>query len=165
MAADAGRSTATRTADQIAAYPHGYIAGMCPHGLTSGLGGVDTPGGGDEPHRARHITRPSELGANLQGLHKRRDMTQDETAAAAHVGRKPLSQIENSKATAEIGLVFRLLAALGYRAELIASPPPKLDLHEHLARNLMSDTDATCICLPGGDETHRGGPRHRCPHH
>ena len=61
--------------------------------------------------------------------------------------------------------MFRLLAALGYRVELIASPPPKLDLHEHLARYLMSDTDATCICLPGGDETHRGGPRRRCSHH
>ena len=88
MAADAGRSTATRIADQIAAYPYGHIAGICPYGLTSGLGGVDTPSGGDEPHRAQQFTRPSELGANLQGLRKRRGMTQGELAAGAHVGRK-----------------------------------------------------------------------------
>ena len=63
MAADAGRSTATPTAGQVAKYPYGHIARIYPYGLTGRLCGVDAPGVGDEPHRARHITRPSELGA------------------------------------------------------------------------------------------------------
>ncbi len=51
-------------------------------------------------------------------------MTQDELAAATGVGRKWLSQVENGKATAEIGLVLRLVGVLGWEFELVAAPPP-----------------------------------------
>ena len=51
-------------------------------------------------------------------------MTQGELAEAAGVGRKWLSQLENGKATAEVGLIFRLLRVLGYEVELLATPPP-----------------------------------------
>lgn len=55
-------------------------------------------------------------------------MTQGELAEAAGVGRKWLSQLENGKATAEIGLMFRLVHVLGYEVELLAAPAP-VDLH------------------------------------
>ena len=51
-------------------------------------------------------------------------MTQSELAEAAGVGRKWLSQLENGKATAEIGLTFRLVGVLGYEVELLATPAP-----------------------------------------
>ena len=51
-------------------------------------------------------------------------MTQGELAEVAGVGRKWLSQLENGKTTAEIGLIFRLVHVLGYEVELLATPAP-----------------------------------------
>ena len=85
---------------------------------------MESPARGGEPHRLRHITRPSELGFALRRLRERSGLTQSELAKAAGVGRKWLSQLENGKATAEIGLTFRLVHVLGYEFELLATPPP-----------------------------------------
>lgn len=39
------------------------------------------------------------------------------------MGRKWLSQVENGKQTAEVGLVMRVLYVLGYGIELVEVPP------------------------------------------
>jgi len=57
-------------------------------------------------------------------LRERSGITQSELAGAAGVGRKWLSQLENGKATAEIGLILRLVHTLGYEVELLAKPAP-----------------------------------------
>ena len=69
-------------------------------------------------------------------------MTQSELAGAARVGRKWLSQVENGKSTAEIGLVLRLVHVLGREVELVAAPAP-VDLRSML--DVFSDhsRDAT----------------------
>ncbi len=69
-------------------------------------------------------------------------MTQSELAAAGGVGRKWLSQVENGKATAEIGLVLRLVHVLGYEVELVAAPAP-LDLRSMLDVFSGHSRDAT----------------------
>ncbi len=58
-------------------------------------------------------------------------MTQSELAVAARVGRKWLSQVENGKSTAEMGLVLRLVHVLGREVELVAVPAP-VDLRSML---------------------------------
>ena len=40
------------------------------------------------------------------------------------MGRKWLSQLENGKQTAEVGLVLRVLYVLGYGIELVEAAPP-----------------------------------------
>ncbi|MCY4104130.1 MAG: helix-turn-helix domain-containing protein [bacterium] len=70
------------------------------------------------------MTRPSDLGLVLQQLRRRRGLAQAELAERADVGRKWLSQVENGKQTAEIGLVMRVLYVLGYGIELVEVAPP-----------------------------------------
>lgn len=85
---------------------------------------MESPERGGEAHRLRHISRPSDLGFALRQLRERSGTTQSELAGVAGVGRKWLSQLENGKATAEIGLILRLVHTLGYEVELLAKPAP-----------------------------------------
>ena len=75
-------------------------------------------------------------------MRERSGKTQVEVAAAAGIGRKWLSQVENGKATAEIGLVLRLVHVLGWEIELVAAPPRE-DLRSMIAAFSDHSTDAT----------------------
>lgn len=84
---------------------------------------IDTDTAAAEPHRVRHIARPSDFGLVLRQLRRRSGLAQAELAELADVGRKWLSQVENGKPTAEIGLVMRVLYVLGYGIELVEVAP------------------------------------------
>lgn len=75
-----------------------------------------------EAKRYRHITRPSEMGAALQGLRRSLGVTQAELAGRAHVTRKWISEMENGKVTAEVGVLCRVLAALDAGFEIVHAP-------------------------------------------
>ena len=86
-----------------------------------------------ESKRYRHITRPSEIGAALQGLRRSLGVTQAELAGRARVTRKWISEMENGKATAEVGVLCRVLAALDARIEFVHAPSQRQSLQEIVA--------------------------------
>ena len=83
--------------------------------------------------RYRHITRPSEVGAALQGLRRSLGVTQAELAGRARVTRKWISEMENGKATAEVGVLCRVLAALEARVEIVHAPSQRPSLRDVVA--------------------------------
>ena len=86
------------------------------------------------PKRYPQALRPRDLGAAVQGLRRSSGLTQGDLAARAGVSRKWISEMENGKATAEIGLVCRVLECLGAHLEVVVSPPPRGVLEEIFAR-------------------------------
>ncbi len=85
------------------------------------------------PKRYPQIIRPSELGAAIEGLRQSSGLTQTELATRARVSRKWISEMENGKATAEVGVVCRVLEALGAQIEVVVAPSRRPALDEIIA--------------------------------
>lgn len=66
------------------------------------------------------LTRPADIGALIKDFRRARKLRQAVLAERLQVSPKWLSQFENGKATAQIGLVIRVLNELGF--ELRAEP-------------------------------------------
>ncbi|MBC9177163.1 helix-turn-helix domain-containing protein [Pseudoroseomonas ludipueritiae] len=64
------------------------------------------------------VSTPDELGSFIRGQRKHQGLTQDELAKMVPASQKWLSEVENGKATAEIGQVMRLLTVLGVSIDL-----------------------------------------------
>ena len=81
------------------------------------------------------MNTPRDLGLYVRDRRGRLDLTQAELAASARVSRRWLSDMEAGKPTVEVGLVFKVLHALG--VALDASPFERgaddIDLDELLA--------------------------------
>ena len=82
------------------------------------------------PRRYRHLNRPGELGAALAALRRSLGMTQADLAERASVTRKWISEMENGKVTAQVGVLCRVLAALDARLEIVHVPPQRPSLRE-----------------------------------
>jgi transcriptional regulator with XRE-family HTH domain len=76
------------------------------------------------------ITRPKDIGSLVRDYRRKKSLKQAELAKTLRVSPKWLSQFENGKATAQIGIVIRVLNELGL--SLYTHPPG-------LARNAVSD--------------------------
>lgn len=86
----------------------------------------------DRPYvSAMKLTRPAEVGAIVRDYRRERQMRQAELAKRLGVSPKWLSQFENGKATAQIGLVIRVLHELGFelRVEPAASVAKRKQHH------------------------------------
>ena len=83
-------------------------------------------------HSGVPLIRPLEVGRAIRAIRTERDMTQAELAAAARVSRKWLSETENGKASAELGLVLAVLQELGCSVEIVPRPQPQFDLMAHI---------------------------------
>ncbi len=62
-----------------------------------------------------HIQTTEELGKLLRAYRKSRRLTQASAAALAGVGERFLSELERGKATAEIGLVLKVIDRFGLK--------------------------------------------------
>lgn len=62
----------------------------------------------------------SELGAMLRAYRKSKGLSQVDAAALAGVGQRFLSELERGKATAEVGLVLKVLERFGLMVEVRA---------------------------------------------
>ncbi len=89
---------------------------------------ADTP----DIHSRVPLVRPLEIGRAIRAIRNERNMSQAELAAAAQVSRKWLSETENGKASAEIGLVLAVLQALGCGFEITPRPQPEFDLTSYI---------------------------------
>ncbi|HVK94091.1 MAG TPA: XRE family transcriptional regulator [Noviherbaspirillum sp.] len=68
---------------------------------------------------------PPEVGATLQKLRLKRDLTLDDLSRAAGVSKSMLSQIEREKANPTIAVAWRLANALGVGIEELLSSEPQ----------------------------------------
>jgi transcriptional regulator with XRE-family HTH domain len=67
-------------------------------------------------------------------------MSQSRLAEAADVSRRWLSDFEAGKASAEIGLVFRVVQALDLALAVSSAPVPEFDLDEIIRAHRAQDT-------------------------
>ena len=89
----------------------------------------------------RHIRRPDQFGAALRSMRLHHGLTQTELAEKARVTRKWLSQVENGKRTAELGLVCRVVGVLGCEIQLVPVAAPLFDLEAHVAALASSELE------------------------
>ena len=87
------------------------------------------------------VRNPTELGATIRDRRRRLRLPQHDLAAKVGVSRQWIIEVEKGKSGAEIGLVFRTLAALGiaFRATEEGSasatkPTPAADIDAVIAR-------------------------------
>lgn len=93
------------------------------------------------PIHKRAIRRPDQFGRALRSLRLHRGMTQAELAEKARVTRKWLSQVENGKRTAELGLVCRVVSVLGHEIQLLPAAAPVFDLEAHITAITSSEDE------------------------
>ena len=79
-----------------------------------------------------NATNASDLGLIVRRARRERRMSQSQLCAEADVSRRWLSDFEAGKPTAEIGLVFRVLHALGLVMDVRPTPAREFDLDEIL---------------------------------
>lgn len=78
------------------------------------------------------INNAVDLGKYVRERRRAEGMTQQRLAEHAGVSRRWLSGLEAGKPSAEIGLVLRVVAALGLFADIRPAPKPEIDLDEYL---------------------------------
>jgi HTH-type transcriptional regulator / antitoxin HipB len=74
------------------------------------------------------IRTADDLGRYVRDRRLAAALTQTDLAARARVSRRWLSDLEAGKPTAEVGLVLRVVAALGMYTDLRPEPTPEVDL-------------------------------------
>jgi HTH-type transcriptional regulator / antitoxin HipB len=78
------------------------------------------------------LSDANDLGLYLRETRLAASMTQAQLAARAGVSRRWLSDLEAGKPTAEVGLVFRVVAALGLFLDARPEPAADFDLDAYL---------------------------------
>ena len=73
-----------------------------------------------------------DLGRYVRDRRRADGLTQTRLADLAGVSRRWLSDLESGKVTAEVGLVFRVVAALGLLLDVRPAPPHEIDLDAYL---------------------------------
>src|SRR4051812_4435769 len=82
--------------------------------------------------RLMRLSNSVDLGFALRDQRRSLSMTQARLAILAGVSRRWLSDLEAGKPTTEIGLVFKVVAALGLLLDLRTEPEDSIDLDTHL---------------------------------
>jgi HTH-type transcriptional regulator / antitoxin HipB len=73
-----------------------------------------------------------DLGRYLRGRRRSAGLSQTDLATQAAVSRRWLADLESGKPTVELGLVFRVIAALGLELDCRPAPTPQIDLDAYL---------------------------------
>jgi y4mF family transcriptional regulator len=83
---------------------------------------------------AMRLNSTRDLGLHVRDIRRRLGLTQAQLAESAQVSRRWLSDLEAGKATAEVGLVFKVLHALGLALDVspVEFGPGDVDLDEVL---------------------------------
>lgn len=78
------------------------------------------------------IDNSVDLGLYLRDERRRSGLSQESVAARAGTSRRWLSDLERGKATVEVGLILKVIFALGLMMEIAPAPAPEIDLDEVL---------------------------------
>lgn len=79
------------------------------------------------------VQHPSDIGHVIRNARASKGMTQGGLAAEVGVSRKWLSEVENGKPTAEVGLVLKVLRKLDLELAASERPPAEFDFDKFLA--------------------------------
>jgi HTH-type transcriptional regulator/antitoxin HipB len=71
------------------------------------------------------VARPEDIGALLRGYRAEHGLSQTQLAQRLQTSQRWVSEIENGKPTAHLGLVIRALNELGFQLDISASPKSK----------------------------------------
>lgn len=86
------------------------------------------------------VSSPKDIGMLIRAKRSERDWTQGELARHVGTTQRWISEIENGKATAEIGMVLQTLSMLGIRLE-VGGPSPEHVLREPSVSHDMPTSD------------------------
>ncbi len=100
------------------------------------------------------VSNAVDLGLLVRDERRRLGMTQTDLSAAAEVSRRWLSELESGKPTAEVGLVFKVLHALGMVVE--ASPMPETDFD--LDDVIRAQRQRQAVSTPADDRQESAAP-------
>jgi y4mF family transcriptional regulator len=78
------------------------------------------------------IGNARDLGRYVRDRRRAAGLTQQDLADKALVSRRWLSELEAGKPTAAVGLIFKVVAALGLYVDLLPIPTPEIDLDDYL---------------------------------
>jgi transcriptional regulator with XRE-family HTH domain len=78
------------------------------------------------------LSNSEDLGRYVRDRRRAAGFSQTDLAIRAAVSRRWLSDLEAGKATAEVGLVFKAIAALGLYLDARPEPTPEIDLDAYL---------------------------------
>jgi y4mF family transcriptional regulator len=78
------------------------------------------------------LSNARDLGLYVRSRRRAAGLNQSDAAHRAGVSRRWLSDLESGKPTAEVGLVFQLIAALGLALDVRPAPEPEIDLDAYL---------------------------------
>jgi HTH-type transcriptional regulator / antitoxin HipB len=78
------------------------------------------------------IGNARDLGRYVRDRRRAAGLSQENLASKALVSRRWLSELESGKPTAEVGLIFRVVTALGLYVDLLPVPAPEIDLDAYL---------------------------------
>ena len=78
------------------------------------------------------LSDAEDLGRYLRDRRRVAGLSQDDLATRAAVSRRWLSDLEQGKPTVEVGLVFKVIAALGLYLDCRPEPAPEFDLDHYL---------------------------------
>lgn len=78
------------------------------------------------------LSNTRDLGLFVRSSRREAGLNQSDAARRAGVSRRWLSDLESGKPTAEVGLVFQLIAALGLTVDVRPAPKPEIDLDAYL---------------------------------
>jgi y4mF family transcriptional regulator len=78
------------------------------------------------------LSNAADLGRYVRDRRRAAGLNQTDLATRATVSRRWLSDLEAGKATVEVGLVFKVLSALGLVLDARAEPVPEIDIDAYL---------------------------------
>jgi HTH-type transcriptional regulator/antitoxin HipB len=73
-----------------------------------------------------------DLGRFVRDRRRAAGLTQTDLASRAAVSRRWLADLEGGKATVEVGLVFKVISALGMFLDARPEPTPEIDIDAYL---------------------------------
>jgi y4mF family transcriptional regulator len=78
------------------------------------------------------LSSTQDLGRYVRDRRRVSGLSQEDLAGRASVSRRWLTDLEAGKATAEVGLVFKVIGALGLFLDCRPEPEPEIDLDAYL---------------------------------
>lgn len=78
------------------------------------------------------LNNATDLGLYVRDRRRAADLTQTDLADMATVSRRWIADLEAGKPTVEVGLVFKVIAALGLFLDARPEPEPEIDLDKYL---------------------------------
>lgn len=78
------------------------------------------------------LSNAHDLGRYVRDRRRAAGLSQADLATRATVSRRWLSDLETGKPTIEVGLVFKVISALGLYLDCRPEPEPELDLDAYL---------------------------------